>query len=446
MHRNLSLHLMAWTLVIGLLAPHSASAQTADNTSDQQLKVTFREYLEAVATHSLDLQTERQNITSARADVSLAGVRPDPELNFGIDSAELDEANKPNASLATLIELGYTLETAGKRHKRIQVAESKLKLVEAQVAAFLRQLGLDAASAFIEACRTRDALGRKQSSLRSFQELVRATEIRFKAGDVSRLELWQTNVEADRFASEVTTATAEAQAAKITLSTFLGKPFGEVFPGAVVDSVLKREPFEINLDTCIQKALTNRIDIRVAEREVESSRHGVQLAQANRWVDPKLNLSLTNTPRVDPIYNGEGSVTNAPAERSLALGLTITVPIPFSRLQKGELIQAETALSQAQLRLSSTRLKAETEVRATFAKYQAAFENIRRYREHVLKDSDRVMEGMQKAYRMGSASFLELLNAQRTADDVYLGYYQAIADLANATVKLQISAGLRPDL
>jgi cobalt-zinc-cadmium efflux system outer membrane protein len=399
-----------------------------------------------VATHSLDLKSERQNIASARADVSIAGVRPDPELRFGIDSAELYEPNKPNASLATVIELGYTWETAGKRQKRIQVAESKLKLAEAHAASFLHQLGLDAASAYIEACRTRDALERKRSSLKAYQELVRATEIRYKAGDVSRLEFWQTNVESDRFASEVTSAVADAQAAEIQLSTFLGQPFGEAFSGATVDSIVRIEALEMDLDTLIQQAQKKRIDIRVAETEVERNRHDVQLAQANRWVDPKISLGLTNTPRVDPIYNGEGLMTNSPAERSLELGLTLTIPLPFSRLQKGELIQADTALRQAQLRLASTRLKAETEVRATYVKYQAAWTNIQRYRDHVLKDSDRVYEAMRTSYRMGSASLLELLNAQRTADDVYLGYFQAIADLANAKVKLQISAGMQPDL
>ena len=446
MQRNLFQSLIAFTLTLLLLSVVPARARAADDPLSNQRKVTFREYLEAVKKYSLDLQSQRQNIINAKADVSIAGVRPDPELTFGIDSTELYEPNKPNASTATTLGLGLTIETAGKRGKRQRVAESKLKLAEADLAAFFHQLSLESASAFIEACRTQDALSRKQSSLKSFQELVRATEIRFKAGDVSMLELWQTNVEADRFSSDVTSAEAETKAAVINLSAFLGKRFEEVFPEATVESVIKGEPLQFNLDNLIPQALKNRYDIHVAEAAVESSRNSFRLAQANRWVDPTVNVGLTNTPRVNSIYDREGNVTNSPAERSLALGLTITVPIPISRLQKGELIQAETALSQAQLQLSSIMLKAETEVRATFAQYLAAVKNVRRYREHVLKDADRVIDGMRTAYRMGSASFLELLNSQRTADEVYLGYLQAIADLANTTVKLQISAGMRPDL
>ncbi|MBI4767153.1 MAG: TolC family protein [Deltaproteobacteria bacterium] len=440
---------MTIALVLLLLSALSAQAQESDDLLSPPLKVTFREYLEAVEKHSLDLKTQRQNIINAQADISIAGVRPDPELTFGIDSTELSEPNKPNASTATTIGLDLTIETAGKRGKRKQVAESKLKLAKVNVAAFSQQLGVDSASAFIEAYRTQEALARKRSTLKSFQELVRATEIRFKTGDVSKLELWQTNVEADRFFSEVTTAEAEAKAAELTLSVFLGKSFNEVFPGAVVHFEVKEESLQFDqfdLATLISKAIKNRYDIRVAEAEVESSRNSLQLVRANRWVDPKVNVGLTNTPRVDSIFDREGNVTNSPAERSLELGLTITLPIPFSRLQKGELIQAETAVSQAQLQRSSILLKAETEVRVTLAKYLASSQNVRRYREHVLKDADRVIDGMRTAYRMGSASFIELLNAQRTADGVYLDYLQAIADLANTAVKLQISVGMRPDL
>jgi len=110
------------------------------------------------------------------------------------------------------------------------------------------------------------------------------------------------------------------------------------------------------------------------------------------------------------------------------------------------LTQAETALTQAQLQLESTLLKAEAEVRATHAQYPAATQNEQIYVDHVLSDADRVLEGVRTSYRKGAAQLLDLLAAQRSADDIYLGYLQAAANLANATVKLQLSTGTRSDL
>lgn len=439
---------IAITVVLAfLLMPRtSASAETMAAASAAR-KITFREYQEAAEKNSLDLQNQRENIISAKAGVSIAGVRPDPQLTAGISSLELNAANRNSTATATTAGLAITIETAGKRDKRIRAAESNVRLTEANVHSFLRQLDLDAASSFVEACRTRDALARKQSSLISFQEVVRANETRFNVGAIGMLELRQSRVEADRFGADVTSASADARAAEVNLAGPLGKRFGEAFPEGVVDCELKREPLRFDLEELIRQALEKRDDVRVAKAAVENARANVSLARANRWIDPTVNVGLTRTPQVQPVFDSAGNVINSPTlASSLALGLTVTIPIPFSRLQRGELIQADTALTQAELQLRSTLLKAETEVRAIYTQYKADALNVQSYSEHILTDADHVLDGMRTSYRKGAASLLELLDAQRTADDVYLSYLQALSDLASATVKLQLSVGMRPDL
>ena len=142
-----------------------------------------------------------------------------------------------------------------------------------------------------------------------------------------------------------------------------------------------------------------------------------------------------------PVFDNSGGTINSPAEHSLSLGLTVTVPIPISRLQDGEVRQAESALTQAMLQLQSTVLRAQIDVQTTNAIYRAAAQNVQRYRDLVLDDADRALEGTRLSYRKGAASLLNLLDAQRTTDEVHLAYLQALADLSNATVKLQLSAG-----
>jgi outer membrane protein, heavy metal efflux system len=350
-----------------LLSPVPAIAQRAATAASTARKVTFHEYLVAIEQNSLDLQTQRENVTGAKSGVSIAGVRPDPQLTAGIDSLELNSANRPNAATAATIGLAMAIETAGKRGKRIRAAESNMRLTAATVQAFLRDLETLAVSAFVEACRTRDALARKQSSLTSFQDVVHANETRFKVGDIGMLELRQSRVEADRFRAGVTSASADASAAEANLSEPLGKRFGEIFPEGRVDCQLKREPLRFEIEDLIRQALVNRDDIRVAKAAVENARDNVNLVRANRWIDPTVNIGVTHTPQVGPRFDSAGNVTNSPTlAPSVALGLTATIPIPFSRLQRGELIRAETALTQAQLQLRSTLLKAETEVRATY--------------------------------------------------------------------------------
>lgn len=101
----------ALLLVLLLLSSASTSAPAADSPPATLPKVSFRQYLEAVEKHSLDLENQRQNINSAKAGISIAGVRPDPQLTFGVASKELSAANKPSASTATTLNLTKLLDT-----------------------------------------------------------------------------------------------------------------------------------------------------------------------------------------------------------------------------------------------------------------------------------------------------------------------------------------------
>ncbi len=435
-----------WIGTLACAASVIFAAQTHAQTAPPQLG--FAEYLRAVEAGNLDMQSQQQNVVSARAGVSIAGVRPDPLMNFGVVSRELRAANRPNASTPLTAGLALTIETAGKRGARIRTAESNVRLSQAAMDAAHDQLMLDAGAAFVEACRSREVLARKQMSLRALREVVRANQIRFEAGDIGQLELRQSRVEAERFAADVSSAMADAIGARIGLALPLGQPFEVVYGDAALVCEFAAPSQGAEADGEITQAmLDQRRDVRAAEAAVDNARDATELARANRWVDPVVNVGVTNTPRISPVVDGGGNVTNSPTlQRSLALGLTVTVPIPFSRLQHGEQTQAEAALTQAQLQLTSVLLKAQADVRATQARYRAVADNERHYREQVQQDAERVLEGARISYRKGASSLLELLNAQRTADEIALDHLQAQADLANASLRLQLNAGMRPAL
>ena len=433
MSTTLSLRLLPWLACMGL-------GLGAMPIARGQSQVDLREYLDAVAASNVQLQAQREAVTGAQAGVSVAGVRPDPLLNGGIASKELSSANKPSAATATTLGVSFTIETGGKRDARVRAARSNVRLTQVNVASFERQLEADASTAFIEACRTEATLLRQEASLAAMRDIVRANEVRFKAGDIGKLELSQSRVEAERFQADVITARAQAMAAKLSLGTFLGERPEQRFAGRTLACEWHEQPLP-EVDTLVQQALQARDDVQQARVFVDNARDNVELARANRSVDPTVNVGLTNTPRIPPVVDGAGSITNSPAERSLALSVTLSVPIPLSRMQRGELTQAESALTQAQLQLRDTLLKAEADVRVAHTQLEAASANVRAYTERVLDDSQRVLEGMRTSYRKGAASLLDLLNAQRGADEVYAAYLQAMADRANASVKLQKSVG-----
>ncbi|MES2262436.1 MAG: TolC family protein [Pseudomonadota bacterium] len=409
-----------------------------------QHRVDFREYATAVAAYSLDLQAQHENVAGAQAGLSIAAVRPDPVLTGGIDSAELYGPNRVNASTATTLGLALTIETGGKRDRRIKAAQAALRVGEMTLEGFKRQLYADAAVAFAEACRARDALERQEASLRALSDIASANATRHRVGDIGGLELAQSQVERDRFEADVTTARAQVQAATEALSIPLGRRYDELFGNAGLECGVVLTDKLADVAQLVQRALGTRDEIRIAQAALAAARASADLAQANRWVDPVLNVAVKNTPSVRPVFEAGGGVSNAAAQRSLSLGLTVSVPIPLSRMQRGEVLQAESAVTQAMLALRSAQLKTQADVRRMHAQYMAATANVRRYRESVLANADKVVDGMRLSYKKGTASLLELLSAHKSANETYLAYLQAMADLTAATVQLQLAIGTDP--
>lgn len=230
------------------------------------------------------------------------------------------------------------------------------------------------------------------------------------------------------------------------LSIQLGVRVAEAFGNTPL--ACEFQPFDPGTDSgaLIARAMEARDEVRIARATLENARDKSGLARANRWVDPSVSFTMTMTPGVRGTMDDEGQPNGDGTPRSRMLGVSVSIPLPLSRLQRGELIQAESEVTQAMLALREAELKAEIDVRNALTAFQAAQDNLQRYRDSVIADADRVLDGMRQSYRQGAASLLELLDAQRTADETYLDYLQAQADLAGATVELQLSTGLRPAL
>lgn len=425
-------------LVWSGLMMHSALAQNA-----QTSKLNFKDYLTAVEAHSLELAAQRETIVAAEAGVGIAGIRPDPEFTYSA-SRETVSAIHPRP-VSRVPSLSMTIETGGKRDARIKSALSNVALTEATVAGFRQQLYSDSALAFTEACRTRDVLARKENTLKALSEIVRVNEVRRQAGDVGGIELLQSRVERDQFQAEVTQSRAEAASARLTLSLTLGRRLEDVFGKVALECGFT--PFERgdNIEALIPEALQARNDVLIARATLTHARDNASLTRANRSVDPTVSLGVTST-RGYPGGFDQGGMAIDATSRSNVLALSISIPIPLSRLNRGDIIQAESGVTQAMLGLKQAELKAESDVRTAHQRFMAARENVDHYRKDVLRNANRMLEGIRLSYRNGAASLLELLAAQRSADDAYLAYLQSEADMATATVQLQLAIGEQPSL
>jgi cobalt-zinc-cadmium efflux system outer membrane protein len=390
--------------------------------------LTYQAFLAQVARGNLELLAQRASVSIADAQIAVARIFPEPVLTAGIASVDVSGKGAPTA---TTVGLGYTVELGGKRSAKISAATADLAVARTDLDDFLRTLRGSATLAFIDGLHARLVLERKQQTRLSLEKLVAINQERLVRGDIGKVQLTQSRVEALRFRGEVLSAEAEVQAADLELSVQLGSSAGSrVSP----QGDLKLKPRSFNEAALLAQARGSRPDLVSRQHAVEAAVARVDLAKANRWVDLTLNVGWQHS------FASSSAAFAAPSFD--ALGATVSVPLPLSRVYRGELDAARATEAQGRTLIQATELKIEVELRKALTRYRAAVDKLGLYTGGLLADADGVLEAMLYNYQRGGATLLEVLEAQRTVNEVYLAYYDALAEHARALVAVELGAGI----
>ena len=387
------------------------------------VRLSLGSYLQAVAQGNLDLAATRMNAPIARAQIAVAKWFPDPALTGGLQQVDVSGQGNPTA---TLLALTVPLQIGGQRGARVAVAEAGADATNAEIDDALRLLRGAAANAYVDGLYARLVVDRKKRTLASLERLVSVNEIRLKAGDVGEAVLVQSRVEAQQFRAAVIASEGDVRAADITLLYFMGRAGGAGPVNLDLAGGLEgAAEHTFTVENLIASAMERRPDMIAARRRLAQAQRQISLARSNRVPDIALgafwqhNLPIAGLPPAD------------------LLGGTLTIPLPFSRVYRGELDAAYGGELQNQWLAKSAAMRVETEVRQALVAYETAAARVKVYTGGgVLADADAVLEKSFFNYQRGGATFVEVLVAQRTVNDVYLSYYDAMASAAHALVAL----------
>jgi outer membrane protein, heavy metal efflux system len=413
-----------------LIAGLSDAARADASSQETRPQLSFTAYLRRVLSANPDLAAARATLDVARAQIDVAKVFPDPELNLGVNQYDLTRRGNPTI-LGT--QLSLPIELGGKRRARVALAQSGDAAAGFDYADAERALRALAANAFIDALHARLVVGQKRSSLGHLQHLVEVNQRRLAAGDIAEIELVQSRVELQQFRADVLDAEGEEEAAETVMAQLLGDQAslrvyarGELYTAA---PSLDRAALAAGID--------RRGDIRAAVARVEGARRQLDLEHAKRVVDVTVGVGwLHSLP--------EGGGAGLPSADMVAA--SVSVPVPLSRIYRGEIAAAESAQRQAQSQLQAVRVRAVAELYEAFARFRSAARRVAVYDEGTLLDANAVLEKTLYSYQRGEASLVEVLIAQRTASETQLAYLDALADRAHALVAVGQAAGLTEEL
>ncbi|HEX3531501.1 MAG TPA: TolC family protein [Thermoanaerobaculia bacterium] len=395
------------TLSIGLVAP--VRAQPA-----QEPPLTLSQAIDRALTANPGLVGDRLQTEVARAGVAVAGQRPNPEL-------ALEETRETPHDAATL---SQTIETAGKRRRRIELAEAGVAGREAQLARAINDVRNRVRRAFYTLVFAQRRLA-ETTDLQHLAERTRDTaKARFESGDVPRLDVLQAELSLAQADNETQSAAGQVAAARVDLNTLLARP-----PETATTVAEEAGPLPDRLPegaAAVHRALTANAELAVLDRGIAEQKAHVALTRAQQTPDPVLSGGVTH--RSPPEFDW-----------GWRAGLTITLPIFTHR---GAAVQVEER--------TLNQLQAERDARAaeiTGAVYSAATtaatrrRELERFRGQILPQAEEVQRMAEDAYRSGQTGLPALLQALQATRDVRLRALQAEADYQASLADLENAMG-----
>jgi outer membrane protein, heavy metal efflux system len=406
--------------------------------------LTVPEPLAAAAPRALSLAAARKEAAEHNWTVAAAGsgvqlaeglhlqshAWPNPSLSLSAAKLNLTEPGPSGSTSDTTVALSELVELGSKRASRIRAATAALAAARGELAS--TRVVQDAAlvKAYAAAVAAAEAARVSRESAESLRHAASIADVRFRAGEISAAERDQTRVAAGRFDADVRSAEAGAAEARIALQVLLGEPSpdGELDLTDDLDALARLSVASAPATAPAAHdavALDNRGDVQAARAASDQAAAQLELQKAQRVPDLLLSTQYESDRPDNP--------------QTLGFGVSITLPL-FDR-SKGAIAAAQAASEQAAREAARVRAQANAELAAARAALAAALDKHRSYRDELLPTADSVRQTVAFSYEKGLASLLELLEAERSLNEVRLAAVASEADAVNAAVDLAAARG-----
>lgn len=369
-----------------------------------------------------DLRAARRAEEASRADIRIAGQRPNPVLSLGVQNinphAGVGAGSWRNKTVDSIARVDQLVETANKAGLRVDAARAANVAAGEQVQAVAAQQIAAVEQAFYEAAVSQQRVDVLTQTLALYARTEEANRTRLKSGDIARADLTKLQLEALRAQSELREARADHQRDMAELARRLG------IPGTLADTTLAPdwpEPGQA-VPAFDDSLLQQRPDVTAAEARLRSAQAARELARAGRVPDVTVGAQAEHYPTSPANQQGTGN----------SFGVFVSIPLYVRHSYGGEAARAEVDYYAALDERNRVLLAAGNEVGRLRAALDAARQSWLQMRDSVLPAAEQVAADAEFAYGKGATGVLDLLDARRALRQTRLDAAQAQGAYARA--------------
>ncbi len=388
---------------------------------------------------NIDMAVARERLIEANAlvEAEAAGLRPsvDAELDAGGTSVISGNGDAGTSASAGLV-FGFVPDLFGAQRRRIERAEAQRDALAFEAADIQRTTVATIAERYIDWQRSRARLELLDTSLALQQQTLDIVERRAEAGlsadlDVQRAAADLASTRAQKGSLDIALASARHDLAILTGQAPTG------FSG--LDGVPVQLPdYSGGPASGVPADLVRqRADLRAAERDLAAASAAIGVAEADLYPVLSIPGRLTGD-----IGTADGIVDDVIAQ----LGVALSVSLTDGGERRANVRAAEARARQAALTYEGVLLDALGEVETALVTIDA-IEAQSVELQTAVTASEQAFDQLNALYREGLASFIDILDAQRTLISSRQSQLESQASHAKAIIGLYraLGAPVSPD-
>ncbi|MEN5082183.1 efflux transporter outer membrane subunit [Bosea sp. TWI1241] len=394
--------------------------------------------IETAIAGNLDVAQAKARIREARASQDQAVGALFPQVGGGASATRSRAAQVTRNSFRGGFDASWEIDLFGARDRAVEAAEYGVDAAFDDLDTVMLTLVGDVAATYVEArgLQARIALARRTARLQRETEAL--TRTRFQAGDVSAIDTARATAQAAGTEAQIPTLEAALAQSLHRLAVLTGRPPAAMAGLGGAGGAIPAAPAPPRAGIPAQ-VLLRRPDVRAAERRLAQATARIGQAEAARYP----SVSLTGTISTSALKLGDLARNSA---IGWSFGPTLSVPI----FNGGELAAAVDAArarrdqSDGAFRLAV--LGALQDVEDGLVALRQERVRLARLGE-VARASAEAARLSRALYGSGGASFLDVLDAQRTLYSAEESVLQSRIALATGFIALNKALGggwLRP--
>jgi cobalt-zinc-cadmium efflux system outer membrane protein len=353
-------------------------------------------------------------VSAAQGNWVQVGLPPNPSA--GYLGQQLGSGGRAEQH-ALLVE--QEIVTGRKLRLNREVAYQELVRAEQQLAAQQQRVLTDVRQAFFEALLAQRRVELAQELVSIAERGQVAAERLQRAGETSRADTLQADLEYEAAQIELNRAQNQHQRAWWSLTAVVGAP---QLPPTILRGDLEALPAEATWEESLARLLSASPEVAAAAASIDRARWSLARARA----EPIPNVRFQGAVMQD---NGIGGKTDGIVQMLL--------PLPLWNRNQGGIDQAAGELMAAQQAFAQLELDLQSRLAPVYERYASALAQVRRYRERILPTAQQSLDLVRRGYEAGEFPYLNLLNAQRTFFQTNLQYLESLRELRLSAIEME---------